>query len=105
MMYRLKTTLENGKEFFGLFVYDLNERGRRRKLRKLSWITKDRNGKIVHNMEFIECTEYPKEAIFNPKKWIDVGVDRDLLKYVYNVENAWNLMKGEEDVKDYRENT
>ena len=67
-MLRLKYTTAKGKVFLGPFVYDLNPRQAKQRLKKMDWLV-ERNdlGEPIGdaNLEYIEVDEYPEEAIYN----------------------------------------
>ena len=97
VMYRLKLTLKNGKVFLGPFVYDLDEKARKKKLKKMSWLCKNEQGKEIHKLEFIEVNKYPKGSIHNSDAYY-WRVFKYLREHVEILEDEWNkLTKGEEE--------
>ena len=99
-MLRLKYTTAEGKVFQGPFVYDLNERQAKQKLRKLDWIV-ERNdlGEPIGeaNLEFVEEDEYPKEAVYDEAL---AG-----LHNVRTIEKKWRKLNADnrEDIEEVEE--
>jgi hypothetical protein len=102
MMLRLKTTTEHGKVFLGPFVYNIKSEKRiKQKLDELNWLLpkyKDHEGvwrlKGKADMELIEVTEYPKQAVYTPH------TERSLWK-VINLENQWEELCAKQLLKEH----
>ena len=94
-MLRLKTTTSVGKVFLGPFVYDLDEKQAKRKLRKLDWLVpKKLKGEPIGEakIEFIEVDRHPRMAIFD---WRIDAFDNEseLPALIKRIEKKWEELE------------
>ncbi len=93
-MLRLKYTAKTGNVYLGPFVYDLDEKQAKRKLKKMDWLVpKNSLGEPIGeaHLELIEVDRYPEEAIFD---WRMETFDthQALAQYIKLVDKKWRKL-------------
>lgn len=106
-LLRLKTTTKLGKVFLGPFIYDLDARGAKQKLKQLNWlIPKYKSGEKegepigLAAMELIEVAEAPRRAMFNPNSIIWDFEDLTI-SFIKTLEERWEEMEDDIDKENF----